>query len=67
MEIRKLINLLRNTGKIRWITDLKNNRKDIEEYAVCRGPILVKLFMVSVSDKKYLSNAYDGIIKNILI
>ena len=43
----KLINILRNSGKIRWITDLKNYiDEDIEEgQATCRGPILASNYL----------------------
>ena len=64
----KLINLLRGTGKIRWITDLKNNLdKDIDSMPVCRGPLLASnyLWLVCKDKKVFQVNAYDGTVKNI--
>lgn len=62
-----LINLLRNTGKIRWVNDI-GEQIDIKEEnkAVCKGPLLAadNLWIVCQDKKVFKINPYDGSVIN---
>ena len=64
----KLINLVRNSGKIRWINNLRNivdSESDNEK--ICSGPLLASdVLWIVCNDKKVLKiSSVDGSVKDI--
>jgi len=63
----KIINVLRNSGKIRWILNIAEKVHHQEESkAICKGPLLASdhLWIVCQNEKVFKINAFDGIIIN---
>jgi len=63
----KIINLLRNSGKIRWINNIAEQvDREEESKAICRGPLLASdnLWIVCQNKKVFKINAYDGTVIN---
>ena len=64
----KLVNLLRNSGKIRWINDLKDKvDNESENEKICSGPLLAAdVLWIVCNDKQVLKiDTADGSIKDI--